>query len=213
MSDFLKIEIDNQSFLLHPTGAMLHVLSNKLLIADLHIGKVNHFRKAGMAVPVNAKYANFDRLDWAIEDLQPTRLCFLGDLFHSYKNEEWNVFEDWLQAVNMDCQLIIGNHDIHDLKNLPENRMVAVAEQTLGNILMTHEPVDRDGFFNMCGHIHPGIILAGTGKQREKVSCFAQFHNRLILPAFGTFTGTFKLDINTCKHVYVCLEKEVLQLK
>ena len=61
------------------------------MIADLHFGKVNHFRKSGIAVPVQANMKNASLLIDAIDLLKPDRVIFLGDLFHSAYNQEWEV--------------------------------------------------------------------------------------------------------------------------
>ena len=57
---------------------------NSLLVADVHFGKVNHFRKSGIAVPVIANDKNASTLIDVIQQLKPQRVIFLGDLFHSH---------------------------------------------------------------------------------------------------------------------------------
>jgi hypothetical protein len=46
------------------------------------------------------------------------------------------------------------------------------------------------------GHYHPKFGLAGTGPQRP---CFAYDHNRLIMPAFGAYTGGLSLRSDVLK--------------
>lgn len=55
-----------------------------LLIADVHLGKINHFRKAGVPVPVKANDRNTEALVEVIQQTKPSRVIFLGDLFHSH---------------------------------------------------------------------------------------------------------------------------------
>ena len=43
--------------------------------------------------------------------------------------------------------------------------------------------------YALCGHIHPGVRLYGTGEQSARLPCFVLGARRAILPAFGRFTG------------------------
>ena len=46
-----EIVIFNNHFYLHKTGAIFWKEKNTLLLADIHLGKVGHFRKSGIPVP------------------------------------------------------------------------------------------------------------------------------------------------------------------
>ncbi|NJM94359.1 MAG: phosphoesterase, partial [Cytophagales bacterium] len=54
-----------------------------LLISDLHLGKVAHFRKRGIAIPPHSEEQNLLRLLNLLVSFRPARLVLLGDLFHS----------------------------------------------------------------------------------------------------------------------------------
>ncbi len=97
-----SLHIQNQRFALHPSGALFWQEKSILLISDVHLGKVSHFRKYGAAVPQNAIQKNFDLMDEAINFFQPDILIFLGDLFHSSLNKEWELFERWTFSVISD---------------------------------------------------------------------------------------------------------------
>ena len=62
-----------------------------LLAADLHFGKINHFRRAGIPVPPKANDRNTETLIDVLNETGAERVIFLGDLFHSHYNEEWSV--------------------------------------------------------------------------------------------------------------------------
>src|SRR4051812_31565878 len=96
----IKINIKNNHFVLHPTGAIFWEDKNALLISDVHLGKVSHFRKHGMAIPGNAASKNFEQLTIAIDFFKPETIIFLGDLFHSKINKEWDLFEQWVCNIN-----------------------------------------------------------------------------------------------------------------
>ena len=77
------ITIDAQQFVLHPLGGIYWVEKSMLLISDVHLGKVSHFRKFGAAVPQQAVQKNFTAMDTAIAFFRPKTVVFMGDLFHS----------------------------------------------------------------------------------------------------------------------------------
>ncbi len=206
----MTLNINNQTFILHPCGVVFWKDKDLLLIADVHLGKVSHFRKHGSAVPAKAILKNFDQLDRAISFFNPANICFLGDLFHSYVNTEWNIFESWILNQTAKITLITGNHDI-----ISEHKYAALGistgtELTLDNFLLTHHPDQRENLFNFCGHIHPGIRLQGLGKQSLKLPCFFQKSDQMIVPAFGEFTGIYILEPEENDKVYAMTDKEVI---
>ena len=81
---------------------------NMLLISDVHLGKISHFRKYGSAVPQKAIAENFERLSRVVDLFQPKKICFLGDLFHSSLNLEWDLFENWMQEISAEVMLVVG---------------------------------------------------------------------------------------------------------
>ncbi|MFD2563861.1 ligase-associated DNA damage response endonuclease PdeM [Aquimarina rubra] len=203
-------QIQNQSFILHPTGVIFWEEKSMLLIADVHFGKVSHFRKHGSAVPNEAIYENFKQLDTIIQVFNPVKICFLGDLFHSYINNEWLLFSDWISKTNAEFILIVGNHDIISPDKYEDLGIKVGSELILDNFLLSHHPEEREHLFNFCGHIHPGVLLKGLGKQRLRLPCFYQTENQMILPAFGEFTGNHTLEPTEKVKIYAITKKEVI---
>lgn len=203
---------NNQEFILHPLGGMFWVEKSLLLISDVHLGKVNHFRKFGAAVPRQAIHKNFLLLDQIVADFNPFQICFLGDLFHSSVNKEWEFFENWVAKTPTEIILVSGNHDIISPLLFEKLNIEIYQEWVLDDFLLTHHPEERDGLFNFCGHIHPAIKLKGYGRQNLRLSCFFKTRNQLILPAFGEFTGTYTLKPTKKDEVYVIVENEVLKI-
>ncbi|WP_031426493.1 ligase-associated DNA damage response endonuclease PdeM [Flavimarina sp. Hel_I_48] len=209
---YQEISIHNHSFLLHPCGVIFWKEKRMLLIADVHLGKVSHFRKFGSAVPQQAVDSNFNALTRVVEDFEPEIVCFLGDLFHSSFNKEWLLFEKWIHTRNEKFILVAGNHDIISPFHYEAVGMEIASELVIGDFLLTHHPTERDGFFNFSGHIHPGIRLSGLGRQTLKLSCFFKSENQLILPAFGTFTGNYYLKPEPGDAVFAITKNEVIQV-
>ncbi|AWX44881.1 hypothetical protein HME9304_01886 [Flagellimonas maritima] len=207
-----SIKIQSQEFLLHPLGGIFWVEKSMLLISDVHLGKVVHFRKFGAAVPQKAIHKNFMLLDEIVGYFQPFQICFLGDLFHSSLNKEWQLFENWVGKTPAEIILVAGNHDIIAPEKFEHLGIKIFQELEFDGFLLTHHPKEKDGFFNFCGHVHPAIRLKGFGRQRLKLSCFFKKKKQLILPAFGKFTGTYVLEPTEEDEVYVVVENEVLQV-
>lgn len=206
----MTIKINSQSFILHPTGAVFWKEKDILMISDVHLGKVSHFRKHGVAVPEESVGSNFKQLDEAVDCFNPGLIVFLGDLFHSKKNNEWDLFEEWVKSIDRTIVLVAGNHDIIPQYHYDAIGLKIYLEMTIGEFLLTHHPEQREGFFNFCGHIHPAVQLRGSGRQSLKLPCFFKKEHQMILPAFGEFTGTYFLIPEENDQVYVIAKDEVL---
>ncbi|KQC30314.1 ligase-associated DNA damage response endonuclease PdeM [Flagellimonas eckloniae] len=206
------IKLQNQEFILHPLGGIFWVEKSMLLISDVHLGKVAHFRKFGAAVPQKAVHKNFILLDEIVNHFQPFQICFLGDLFHSSLNKEWQLFENWVKKTPSEIILIAGNHDIIAPEKFEGLDISIFQELILDRFLLTHHPEERKDLFNFCGHIHPAITLKGFGRQQLRLSCFFKKENQLIFPAFGTFTGTHTLKPKKGYEVFIIVEGEVVKV-
>lgn len=189
---------------------MLWEEKQMLLISDVHLGKISHFRKYGSAVPQNAIAENFECLTRVVDHFQPEKICFLGDLFHSSLNLEWDLFENWMQDISAEVMLVVGNHDIISALKYEAVGIKIVSELILENLLLTHHPEIRENYFNLCGHLHPGFKLNGAGKQQVKLRCFYKSGEQMILPAFGEFTGNYWISPNVGDQVFVITKKEVI---
>lgn len=166
---------------------------DSVFLADLHLGKANHFRKAGIPIPEPVHQADFQNLERLFSRLNPKKAYFLGDLFHSSWNEQWEVLNSFLREFpQTEFHLIKGNHDIlppavylHSVLQIHDHPL------TLGTFVFSHEPLEskQSDFLNICGHLHPGLRLRGKARQSVRIPCFHWTGNLLILPSFGNFTG------------------------
>jgi len=207
-----RILISDQHLQLHPSGVVYWEEEKVLLISDVHLGKVTHFRKYGAAVPQKVILKNFEVLQDTLSFYNPNSICFLGDLFHSSLNREWQLFENWVLETSAKIILIAGNHDIiSPLKY--ENLGISLAHELIwGPFLLTHYPEERTGLFNLSGHIHPAIRLSGKGRQTLRLPCFFKNKHQMILPAFGAFTGTHLLKKKRADEVYAIADAMVIKI-
>ncbi len=205
-----SIQIKNQNFTMHPLGVLFWKEKSMLLISDVHLGKVSHFRKFGAAVPQKAIQKNFELLDEVVTFFQPESIIFMGDLFHSSLNKEWGLFEKWTAQITSEMILVVGNHDIISPVKYEDLGIEVVSEIQSEGFLLTHHPEERKGFFNFCGHIHPAIRLSGMGRQSVRLRCFFKSEAQLLLPAFGEFTGSYTMEPEKNCQIFALLGDTVL---
>jgi len=208
----MNLTIKDQTFQLHPLGGLFWQEKSLLLISDVHLGKVSHFRKFGAAVPRKAVHKNFVLLDMLVSNFQPFQICFLGDLFHSSLNKEWELFENWVAKTPSEIILVAGNHDIIAPEKFQQLDIPIFPELVIDDFLLTHHPEEREDHFTFCGHIHPAVKLQGFGRQRLRPPCFFKSKNQMILPAFGQFTGTHALNPSKDDEVYAIVEDTVVKI-
>lgn len=208
----LPITINQSDFILHCSGAMYWKEKKMLLISDVHLGKVSHFRKNGVAVPQNSISGNYRQLNYVVGLFEPEIICFLGDLFHSSLNNEWQLFEKWVRTITAKIVLVAGNHDIIAPEKYAAINVHVVSEWKIDGFLLTHFPEIRESDFTLCGHIHPGILLHGFGRQWLELKCFFRSNQQLILPAFGQFTGKHILKPSATDIVYAITKDDVIRI-
>ena len=207
-----RIQINENHFDLHPSGALYWVEKKTLMIADVHLGKVAHFRKNGIAVPRKAEGAFYEKITFLLNEFEVERLLFLGDLFHSFQNNEWHLFSAWVKQQRSELILIEGNHDVIPAQKFEQLGMTITSNLSEDTFYFSHFPTEKEEYFVFCGHVHPGVKLKGDGLQQLKMPCFYQSQNQLILPAFGAFTGLHILTPKESDRIYVTSAKEVMEI-
>ena len=184
-----------------------------LIISDLHLGKVMHFRKRGIGIPIKAAEANHRRLLSVAHHFKPKSIVFLGDLFHSDYNGDWEEFRrtrDLLKDVKFD--LVVGNHDIlsQDILNCVIDEIYE-DEMSLYPFSFTHIPQETLGY-NLAGHLHPSVMIRSRHKVRMpsvRLPCYYFTSSGGILPAFGSFTGNSELPLDGA-HIFLLVDGDVI---
>lgn len=210
----LEVDIDNKRLLLLPEKAIFWEEQGALILSDLHIGKAAHFRKNGVAIPKEANKTIFWDLSRLLHRFKPKKVLFIGDLFHSELNREWDEFVDFRGNFSDICFVLVeGNHDTIPMVLLNEANIELAFRYDVDGIEFVHDPKDAtEGKFTVCGHIHPAVRLYGAGKQYLRLPCFFKRGDTLILPGFGYFTGTHSMKPKKGDEVWVTTGKEVARL-
>jgi DNA ligase-associated metallophosphoesterase len=215
----ISFNLLNQDLLLLPQRAIYWQQEKALIVADVHLGKVGHFRKAGIAVPRDMEQNDLGVLSDLIFEHKPQKLIFLGDFFHSDMNADWDWFILWRsQFLKLEIVLVRGNHDIIDDKHYNDLNIGLHEELLIGPFLMLHHPLsdaalNKAGGYVFCGHIHPGVQLVGRARQAITLPCFAFGARQVVLPSFGKFTGRVAIRSSKNDKIFAIAKDKVLAIE
>ncbi|MDW7690577.1 ligase-associated DNA damage response endonuclease PdeM [Flammeovirgaceae bacterium SG7u.111] len=215
---YIKHFIYGEELWLLPQKCIFLPSKKMLLLADLHFGKVGHFRKEGLALPPTVHLADLGTLKKTILALGAEKVLVLGDMFHSRANYEWGILSLWLEEMkDISFELIVGNHDVHSMDSLPQKlKAHGLPYYIIGRLVLSHEPLSIDeipqGCYNLCGHIHPSVKLRGAGRQHLQLPCFYFGKEMGIMPAFGKFTGFVGVSAKPGDAIFAIVEGKVLQV-
>nr|WP_314432838.1 ligase-associated DNA damage response endonuclease PdeM [uncultured Brevundimonas sp.] len=195
----LRVLIAGETCELRCSGALWLPACRTLIAADLHLEKGSAFAAHGQLLPPYDSRATLDKLEAEIAELDPGTVILLGDSFHDARAIARMAPDDRARldrlATDRDWLWLEGNHDRETLAQtgvvarLPG---VVVGDMTLGALRLIHEPAplsqDDNRHGEVAGHLHPcaRVVAYGRGVRRP---CFITNGSRLILPAFGAFTG------------------------
>jgi DNA ligase-associated metallophosphoesterase len=211
-----EVVIFKERLELLPQKAVLWREKKLLFIADLHLGKVNHFRKSGIPVPTKANDRNLELLVELLTETKPERVICLGDLFHSHYNPEWEVFGELIKHFgNISFELVLGNHDIMSRIQYSRKGITLHDVLRVSPFIFTHHPLEETEMecYNIAGHVHPGVNLRGKGKQSITLPCFYFGECSGLLPAFGMFTGLAKIYPKKADKVFAIVEDRIIELE
>lgn len=178
---------------LHADRALYWPRARTLFVADVHLGKAATFRASGVPIPRGTTAQDLERLSRLVATTRAEVLYVLGDLIHAAAGrvvalqqsvERWRASHPGLAI-----RLVRGNHDAHAGDPPPGWGIDVVGRmQALPPFLACHEPCSPPTGYALCGHVHPGVRLAGQ-VDAARLPCFVLGLRRALLPAFGGFTG------------------------
>mgnify|MGYP001244311279 CR=1 FL=1 len=166
-----------------PTGALHWPAAGLVAVSDLHFGKSDRIaRGGGTLLPPYEVTDTLLRLDAVLARTDARTVVCLGDSFDDLGAadlaEEHRLWLLRLMA-GRSWIWIAGNHDPAPV-DLPGTHL---ADLTVGPLTFRHIAEGEAGG-EVSGHFHPKLRLAGQSRP-----CFVTDGRRLILPAFGTYTG------------------------
>ncbi len=179
------------------SGALYVPDYETLIIADLHLEQGSSLARRGIHVPPYDTAITLKLLEGVVSAAHPKRLIFLGDSFHDSEGEnrldEADLYTLRNITKNFETLWIVGNHDPQPPQSLGGQGTETVV---LGSLSLRHEPTSHlSGTLEIAGHLHPGCGLNQRGR-RLYGKCFVGDGQRLIMPAFGAYTGGLAITSN-----------------
>jgi uncharacterized protein len=181
-------------------GALYWPDESALVVSDLHLEKGSAFAVRGVLMPPYDTAATLEALGAVIARYAARMVIALGDNFHDGGGPARLAATDRAQLHELqrgrDWVWIAGNHDPDPGEDIGGVFARALA---LGTLSFRHEPTDggrtgsRDqgcgeSVGEISGHLHPAARIHQRGRTQTR-KCFATDGERLVMPAFGAFTG------------------------
>ena len=171
-----------------PSGALHWPDQNLLTVSDLHFGKSERLaRRGGTLLPPYETRATLTRLDADLETTGAKNVICLGDSFDDLTAADEIDETDrlWLTRLmaGRNWTWIEGNHDAGPVNLGGTHR----AELRLDGLNFRH--ISTPEAFEISGHYHPKARLPG-----RTAPCFLIDSTRVIMPAYGAYTGGLACD-------------------
>lgn len=210
MADERAIALAGEALLLLAERALYWPRARTLVIADLHLGKADHFRRAGIALPAGGTGHDLERLDALLARTGAARLLVLGDLLHGPIPDapwlaRWRAFRELHAGLAVD--VVAGNHD-RALRSRPARAQALSLTAVHAPLLYEppfafvhaeeEAPAGQPGYV-LSGHLHPVLRLPGL----PRLPAF-RFGRTGVLPAFTAFAGGTPFDPAPGERIYVC---------
>ncbi len=173
------------------SGALWWPGQSTLCVSDLHLGKSERIaRRGGPSLPPYESRDTLNRLSDDIERTGAETVICLGDSFDDLiastaipDTERWQIAA--LQAGRR-WIWIEGNHDPGPV----ELGGTHLAEWKCEGLVFRHI-AEPGATAEVSGHYHPKARLRARGRSISRPA-FLVDENRLILPAYGTYTGSLR---------------------
>jgi DNA ligase-associated metallophosphoesterase len=171
------------------SGVLWWPAERLLCVSDLHLGRSERLaRRGGALLPPYETAATIDRLAGEIARLAPSVVVCLGDSFDDDAASGALAPADHARLTGLmagrDWVWIAGNHDPAPL-DLGGRHLAALHR---GPLTFRHEARAHAEAGEISGHLHPKVHVPLPGRVRSR-PCFLRDARRLVLPAFGAYTG------------------------
>jgi uncharacterized protein len=174
-------------------GALYWPEERLLIVSDLHLEKGSSFATRGMLLPPYDTAATLECLAGILSRHDARIVVSLGDNFHDRGGPARLADADCarLSALQRgrDWIWIAGNHD-PDIEPGLAGRIGGdfVKALAFGPLVFRHEPAPVPSPGEIAGHLHPVARISRRGHALTR-RCFASDGERLVMPAFGAYTG------------------------
>lgn len=192
------VAVGGVELVLHPSGALYWPDERVVVVADLHFEKGSSFARGGVMLPPYDTAVTLAALGDVVRAFDPAAIVALGDSFHDLDAPSRlpPVYRSTLARLQRGREWIwiAGNHDPDLPDDLGGSRLTEIG---YGGLVFRHEPVLGPAAGEIAGHMHPAARIRVRGRSLRR-RCFVTDGERLILPAFGSFTG----GLNVCDRAW-----------
>ena len=184
-----QIQFQGETLHCHLSGALVWPSAETVIVSDLHLEKGSALAQHGILLPPYDSRDSLNNLAAVLKNFPASRVICLGDSFHDLgagdrmhesdaaRLSEFTRRYEWIW--------IAGNHD----PTMPTWLGGQVADEVcLGRLCFRHEAEEGLTVGEVSGHFHPKARVKSRGRTLS-CRCFATDGRRLVLPAFGTYTG------------------------
>ncbi len=182
------IRVNGQSMVAEPEGTLYWPEERTLVVADLHLEKGSAYAARGQMLPPYDTAQTLVRLEAVLRRVKPERVICLGDSFHDGRAGDRLSREDGKRlrtAIDgRDWLWVVGNHDPAPCVTWGGR---AVDDVVIRTLVFRHQAA-AGAAAEVSGHYHPKAVVHVRGRRISR-RCFIGDGRRLILPAFGAYTG------------------------
>ena len=179
-------------------GHEFHVVGGKalfwparaaLIVADLHLEKASWFAQHGQMLPPQDSLATLDMLAALVGETDAREIWCLGDNFHDSEGPSRLTGPARARLTDLVTRTrwtwITGNHDAALAAHIGASVQV---EAAIDGLVLRHAADPHEARPELSGHFHPKHKVTARGRTVTR-ACFVEGPTKLILPAFGAFTG------------------------
>lgn len=192
-----EVRIGGQRIVFMPQRCALWVETATLILADLHLGKLETIAATGAPMPSGLLESELARLEQACDVSGAQRVLVLGDFLHASVGATEAVCDAFAAVrarVDANVEVVPGNHD-RGLARVAERCGVRMLEDVVpeGPFVFTHDAMALEGDTRRdrvvwSGHEHPAVVLRRRS-ERIKLPAFVVSDGEVVVPAFCSFTG------------------------
>ena len=215
-----QVTLDGIDAELMPERALFLRAPRALVVADLHIGKSESYRRFGVPSADGIDEETLERLGRAAMRAGAKVIVVVGDLTHhadGIGEAEMERFARFRERIALPIRLVEGNHD-RGVRTLPPEWCIDCvgARFALGGVRFVHEPpgVDVAGGapeWTVSGHLHPMLSVARGARSVEAPAFVIDRRARqLVLPAFSKFTRGVRFEPRAGTELFAIAEGAVV---
>ena len=185
----VPVTVAGKVFEADTSGALYWPGMSTLIVSDLHLEKGSSQAARGRLVPPYDTRETLIKLAEAIDRFEPKRVIALGDSLHDV-GAAHRMSDDDLGVLHMIQEnriwlWVTGNHDPAIAPRLGGS---VADELVIEGITFRHEPRPGRVTHEIAGHLHPAAKITKLSHTIRR-PCFIGNGRRMIMPAFGAYTG------------------------